>query len=74
MDNLAYKIEDLYNEAKERARAQGAFQRDQWNDLVEAVLNDKHEFQEMDDDAAIAQIKADLQSRYDEFQKEIGIM
>ena len=65
-----FSLEDLYEEIKERAFAEGAFSRDEWNDIVEDILNTKREFEEMHDDVDWTEIQEALIARYDDFQVE----
>ncbi len=65
-----FSLEDLYEEIKERAFAEGAFSRDEWNGLVEEILNTKREFEEMHEDFDWTEIQEALIARYDDFQVE----
>jgi len=74
MDNLAFDLEELFVEAKEKATAEGAFEREQWDQIIEELLEDKRQFQEMDDDEDLVSIKESLQARFDDFLAESGEM
>ncbi len=74
MDNLTLSVEDLYEEAKKLAFTQGAYSREEWHDIVEEVLEDKREMMEIDDDDDWQYIIEALESRYDQFTKEISVM
>jgi predicted nuclease with TOPRIM domain len=71
MENLTFDIEDVYNELKERAEAEGAYAREEWDDLVDEVLDGKREFNELDDDAEWQEIAENLKFRYDEFAEGV---
>lgn len=74
MENLTLNLEDLYEQIKERAFTEGAFSREEWDDIVGDVLDSKREFEEISDDVDWAEIKEALQARYDEFEAEIPEM
>jgi len=74
MDNLTFSIEDLFEELKGRAHDDGAFSREEWNDLVEELLEEKRGTMEIDDDDDWRYITESLQSRYDEFAPEVSQM
>jgi hypothetical protein len=74
MDNLAFTTDDLYEEVKTKAREEGAMTREAWHEIVDEVLDDKTEFQEMDDDEDLAQLREALQARYSDFEAETEVM
>jgi hypothetical protein len=74
MDNITLSIEDLFEEVSGRALAEGAFSRDEWNDTVEEVLEEKRGIDEMDDDDSIQYILESLRSRYDDFSQNLSLM
>ncbi len=74
MDNLAFSLEDLYVEVKERALAEGALSREEWDELVESVLDEKREFEEINDDDDWGEMRESLQARYDDFRAEVPEM
>lgn len=71
MENLTIDLEELYQEVKERAFAEGAFGREEWRDLVEVVLDEKREFDEMHDDTEWVETQEALEMRFSDFQLEI---
>lgn len=74
MKNLSWTHEELFDQLKEYARSQGALTRDAWDDAVESFLEDKHEFQEIADNADWQQIIDGLKAKYEEFRGEVGVM
>lgn len=74
MENLTININELYDVIKERAFDEGAFSREEWDDLVDEILEEKREWQEVDDDADWGEIREALQARYDDFAAEIPEM
>jgi hypothetical protein len=74
MENLTLNLDDLYEQIKERAFTEGAFSREEWDDVVGDVLDSKREFEEISDDVDWTEIKEALQARYDEFEAEIPEM
>lgn len=73
MDNLTLSIEDIYETASERARSQGAYSREEWNDLIDEILEEKRGMDEIDDDDNFQYIKESLDKRYDNFTQEMAI-
>jgi hypothetical protein len=71
MENITLNLEDVYEEIKERAFADGAFSREEWRDLVDEVLDAKREFGETHDDVDWDEMREALIARFDEFQEEI---
>lgn len=71
MENLAFNLEELYEEIKERAFGDGAFSREEWDGLVEEILEDKREVQEMHDDVDWEEMKEALRARFSDFEIEI---
>jgi len=74
MENLAVNLEELFNEVKDRAMEEGALGRDEWNDLVEEIMEDKRQFSELHDDESWTEISESLKARYDEFMSETDEM
>ncbi|MFC1638934.1 hypothetical protein ACFL26_01535 [Patescibacteria group bacterium] len=74
MDNLTLSIEDLYEEVKEKAFAEGAFSREEWHDTIEETLESKRDAMAIDDDDDWQYIIESLQNRYEEFREGIAAM
>ena len=74
MENLSFDIEELYEEAAERGRAEGALSEEAWRDVVEALLDGKREFMEIDDDEDINQLVSALMERYDGVRASVDAM
>lgn len=66
-ENLAYTPEGLYREAERRAREQGVAARDEWNDLVEEVIEEHRAVGEMHDDEELEDLERVLRERFDEY-------
>ncbi|OGM00779.1 hypothetical protein A2480_01085 [Candidatus Uhrbacteria bacterium RIFOXYC2_FULL_47_19] len=71
MDNLTFSIEDLYEEVKDRAEADGAFTREEWHDLVEEILEEKRDSMGIDDDDDWQYLVESIQSRYDQYSQAV---
>jgi Zn-finger domain-containing protein len=71
MDNVVIDLEEIYGEIKERAFEAGAYSREEFNDLVEEILEEKREVQEMHDDVDWEEMKEALRARYSDFEIEI---
>ena len=71
MENLTLNIEELYEQVKDRAFAEGAFAREEWDSIVDDVLDSKREFEETGDDVDWAEIREGLQAKYDDFEADI---
>jgi hypothetical protein len=74
MQQLALNIEDIYNEAKEQAFNEGAFSREEWEDIITAIVNEKLGVQEVHDDEDTAEIREALLARFSDFTEELGTM
>ena len=46
MENLTLNLEELYEQIKERAFTEGAFTREEWDDVCDELLDSKREFEE----------------------------
>jgi len=65
-------LEEIYEEVRDRAKSEGAFSREEWNDIVDEILEEKRETSELHDDDDWAQIKEALQGRYEEMEEEVS--
>lgn len=74
MENLTFNLETFYEEIKERAFTEGAFSREEWDDLVVEMLDSKREFEEVHEDLDWTEVREALQARYDDFQADIPEM
>jgi hypothetical protein len=74
MENITLSIEEVYEDIKERAFAEGAFSREQWRDLVDEILDAKRDFGETHDDVDWEEMREALVVRYEEFAEEIPEM
>jgi polyhydroxyalkanoate synthesis regulator phasin len=70
MENLTVNLEELFNEAKDKAIDDGALSREEWNELIEELLEEKRQFSELHDDESWVEIRESLQARYDDFMSE----
>ena len=70
MENIAFNLEELFSEISERATSEGALSREEWNDIVDAVLDEKREFGEIHDDDDWEQMTDALKSRFSDFSTE----
>jgi len=66
-ENLAYTPESLYHEAERRGREQGVASREEWNDLVEEVIEEHRAVGEMHDDEELEDLERMLRERFDEY-------
>jgi len=74
MENLTLNLEELYEQVKDRAFTEGAFAREEWDDIVDDLLDSKREFEEISDDVDWAEIREALQAKYDDFEADIPEM
>ncbi len=74
MENVILDLEKIYEEIKERAFAEGAFSREEWDGIVDDALDSKREFEEIHDDVDWTEIAEALKARYEEFEGEIPEM
>jgi len=71
MENLTLDLEELFSEAKDQATAEGAYSREEWDEIVEGVLEQKREFEEIDPDEDLVAIEESLKARFDDFRAEL---
>lgn len=72
MKNLAFDLEELYQAAKERALAEGAYSPEEWSDVIDMTLQDREEFGEVHDDEELSAVKEQLKARFTDFRGEVG--
>ena len=66
-------LEDLYAEIKDRAFGEGAFTQEEWDDIVDQVLEEKREWTE-DEDIDWEEIAESMRVRFEDFSSEIPEM
>ena len=69
MEFLDYDVADLYKEVRAKAEEEGAYDRESWKDIVDAVLADKTEFAEVAEDD-VQNMREDLLGRFADFEAE----
>jgi hypothetical protein len=73
MEDTTINIEGLYEEIKERAFDEGAFSQEEWESIVDDVLEQKREWTEADD-VDWEEMKESLRARFEDFEAEIPVM
>ncbi|MDD5251358.1 MAG: hypothetical protein PHT12_01845 [Patescibacteria group bacterium] len=71
MENLDLDLEELYTAIKDKAEAEGAFSREEWDNLVDELLEEKRGAGEMSDDDDIMEISEALKARFEEAEEEV---
>lgn len=71
MENIEMDLEEIYETVHDRAEAEGAFSREEWNDIVDDVLEGRRAASTIHDDDDWAQIKEALQARYEEMEEDV---
>ena len=71
MENIEMDLEEIYEEVRARATAEGAFSREEWNDIVDEVLENRRAAGGLHDDDDWAQIREALQARYEEAEEDV---
>jgi len=74
LDTTTIDIDQLYEQAKERAISQSAYSQEEWDTVIDEMLDSKREFEETGEDVDWEDIREVLQSRFDEFETEIPEM
>lgn len=74
MENIVLDLEELYQEVKDRAFDEGAYSQEQWDDLVDEMLDQKQQFGETHDDVDWGEIREAIKARFVEFAEEIPEM
>ena len=64
-------LEEIYEAVRARAEAEGAFSREEWNDIVDEILEDRRTDSIIHDDDDWAQIREALQARYEEMEEDV---
>ncbi len=64
-------LEEIYEAVRDRAEAEGAFSREEWNDIVDEILEDRRTDSIIHDDDDWAQIREALQARYEEMEEDV---
>ncbi|OGL72910.1 hypothetical protein A3C96_00950 [Candidatus Uhrbacteria bacterium RIFCSPHIGHO2_02_FULL_60_10] len=70
MENIEMDLEVIYEEARDRAEAEGAYSREEWNDIIDDILDGKRVTNQVHDDDDWAQIREALQARFEELEEE----
>ena len=63
MEFLDYDVNVLYKEVRAKAEEEGAYDREAWKDIVDAVIQDKTEFAEIGEDD-LQNLREDLIGRF----------
>lgn len=71
MENIDLSIEDLYYECRERADSEGAMSQEEWDSVVDDLLEEKREAGELHDDDDVTAIREALQSRFEETEESV---
>ncbi len=69
MEFLNYDIEQLYQEVRTKAEAEGAYEAASWKDMVDAVIQDHTEFGELDEDE-LEEIREKLIGKFADFEAD----
>ena len=67
--NLLYNDESLLAEIKERALAAGIASREEWNALVEDVIEEHRSVGEFDDDEDLEAMEDTLKKHYEDYEE-----
>lgn len=71
IEYLSYNLEDLFAELKDRARAEGAYSQEAWDDLVEEIIDEHVRVGEIEDDDELQSMREALRARFPDFSAEI---
>lgn len=69
---FGYNEEGLLEEVVAKAREEGVTSAEAWNDLVEQVLDDHARVGEVDSDDDLVAMREALQSRWGDYEAELG--
>lgn len=70
MDNIVFSLDEVFSEVRARRQSEGAFTKDEFEDLVEEVLEEKREEALLDDDADFEEARQALIARWPELEEE----
>jgi polyhydroxyalkanoate synthesis regulator phasin len=71
MKNQMFDEEQFFNQIKNRARAEGVASREEWEEVVGEMVDDRLDVGEMNKDQNLEEIKEVLRARYEEYEAEI---
>lgn len=66
-----FNEEQFFNQVKNRARAEGVASREEWDDIVEEMIDERLNVGEFDKDENLEGMKEMMQERYNEYEAEI---
>ena len=67
-------IEEMFFELRGMAEDEGAYNQEEWNSLVDGVLEDRKEKGNLDEDDDIEGIRQILEARFEQFEESIPKM
>lgn len=73
VENLLYTDEGLFHEIRARAEQTGISSREEWNELVEEVIEEHRRVGEFDDDEDLEALEDTLKQRYLEYEESLRI-
>jgi hypothetical protein len=65
-EDLHFSVEEAFQEVLRRRREQGAYSEEEYDELVDEVLNEKLDHGELSDDDEVMEWKEQLQNRWQE--------
>lgn len=68
-ENLEYSVEELYEQVRQMAATEGVESQEQWDDMVEVILNQKVDWAEVDNNDDVVGMREELRMKYKEYQK-----
>lgn len=71
MENVTLDIEELYAEVKERALSDGAFGREEWDGIIDQMLDEKRVEVDEHENIDWVDLQEALQARYKDFASDI---
>jgi len=71
IEGMSFDPQSLFEEIKRRAKEQGVSTRDEWDDLVPQVMDEKRDFAEIHDDDDWTGIVEELKARFEEYADEL---
>jgi hypothetical protein len=70
MENQMLNEEQFFNQIKNRAKGEGVSSSEEWNDIVEEMINERLGVGEFDKDEDLEGLKEALKTRYEEYEAE----
>ena len=74
MEDVEMDIEEMYFQLRSMAEDEGAYTQEEWNSLVDGVLEERKEKGSLDEDDDTEGLREILEARFEQFEESIPKM